>query len=410
MTDEIPSETPLIDIVVPNGGGRITISRVESIAGWLESEQGAWQGLMQHLSSGFSGNNPITSTISTINREHEMWFDSLRTLGQRVNGEPRRPMIEDFERDLVNRYASEFRKPLSNSLIFNHIRQLSTTSPAQAVAAIALVWHVSVLAGMQFLCLSGGLSLLLADEHGRDPQSWRNALVTVVEEARNKSVQLESQYRGIAQQFGDLTTQQGNFMQERQKEWQQYMERCEAQKRYIESVYNNDLATRAAVNYWQDREKSKKRDRIVALIATVALMITTLVAALFWPLITQKLGLPAPSPVSTDGKTLAPLTEVLQFLAGGRVLAIVLGIWCIRLCVRNYLAALHQGADAAERAVMVQTYLALLRDEEVAKNPEITKAMLPAMLTAIFRHASDGYVRDDGIPLATPALPGVPKT
>ena len=138
-------------------------------------------------------------------------------------------------------------------------------------------------------------------------------------------------------------------------------------------------------------------------------LLLTLVAAVFWPLLSQRFGLPTPAPVPTDGKALAPLTEILTFLAGGRVLALVLGIWCIRLCVRNYLAALHQGADAAERAVMVQTYLALLRDEEIAKNPELTKPMLPAMLQAIFRHASDGYVRDDAIPLTTPPLPGVVK-
>ena len=177
-------------------------------------------------------------------------------------------------------------------------------------------------------------------------------------------------------------------------------------KQNIETLYRNDMATRAAVTYWQDREQSKKRDRVLSLIATIVFMALTLGAAVFWPLMTQRFGLPTPAPIPTDGKTLSPLTEILQFLAGGRVLAVVLGIWCIRLCVRNYLAALHQGADAAERAVMVQTYLALLRDEEVAKNPELTKPMLPAMLQAIFRHASDGYVRDDAIPLTTPPLLG----
>jgi hypothetical protein len=409
MADETPKESPLIEIAVPNEGSRIAIFRVDDISRWVGNEQEAWQILIQQVSSKFSGNHPITSTISKINQDIEKWFQDLRVFSDRVAGEPSLPRIEELRQTLETRYSSEFRKPLSDSLIYQHLCRLSETAPSQAVGAIALVWHVPILNEMLFLSISGALSLLLADEHGKDPEGWRNALVSVIDDAHQKTVELESQFRGVAKQFNDLATKQGQFMADRLKEWQDHLAQCNTDKQKIESLYRNDLATRAAVTYWQDREQSKKRDRVLSLIATIVFMSLTLGAAVFWPLMTQRLGLPTPAPISTDGKTLAPLTEILQFLAGGRVLAVVLGIWCIRLCVRNYLAALHQGADAAERAVMVQTYLALLRDEEVAKNPELTKPMLPAMLQAIFRHASDGYVRDDAIPLTTPPLPGVGK-
>lgn len=409
MANETPKESPLIDIQVSNGGGRITIYRVEDIQAWVDAEEARWRELIQVSSTSFSGSNPITETIQKLRDHVETCFRGLREVGHRVAGEPSIPRIEEFRRYIEERYLAGYRKPLANSIAYQHLCRLSETAPAEAVGAIALIWHLPVSADMQFLSISGALSLLLADEHGADPQGWRNALVSVIDDAHQKTVELESQFRGVAKQFNDLATKQGQFMADRLKEWQDHLAQCNTDKQKIESLYRNDLATRAAVTYWQDREQSKKRDRVLSLIATIVFMSLTLGAAVFWPLMTQRLGLPTPAPMSTDGKTLAPLTEILQFLAGGRVLAVVLGIWCIRLCVRNYLAALHQGADAAERAVMVQTYLALLRDEEVAKNPELTKPMLPAMLQAIFRHASDGYVRDDAIPLTTPPLPGVGK-
>ena len=409
MADETPKESPLIDLFVPNGGGRITIYLVDGIPVWVNTEEETWQALINKTSSSFSGNSPITSTVTAINNEMRQVFDALRTRAHHVVGDPRPPLIDEFYRELERRYTLPYRKPLSNSVIYQHLCRLSETAPSQAVGAIALVWHVPISSEMLFLSISGALRLLLADEHGKDPEGWRNALVSVIDDAHQKTVELESQFRGVAKQFNDLATKQGQFMADRLKEWQGHLAQCNTDKQKIESLYRNDLATRAAVTYWQDRERSRKRDRVLSLIATIVFMSLTLGAAVFWPLMTQRLGLPTPAPISTDGKTLAPLTEILQFLAGGRVLAVVLGIWCIRLCVRNYLAALHQGADAAERAVMVQTYLALLRDEEVAKNPELTKPMLPAMLQAIFRHASDGYVRDDAIPLTTPPLPGVGK-
>ena len=47
MTAEIPSETPLIDLVVPNGGGRITIRKAKDILTGIDQEEEKWSKLYE---------------------------------------------------------------------------------------------------------------------------------------------------------------------------------------------------------------------------------------------------------------------------------------------------------------------------------------------------------------------------
>lgn len=95
--------------------------------------------------------------------------------------------------------------------------------------------------------------------------------------------------------------------------------------------------------------------------------------------------------------------------ADNHLLSIVLGagavatatalIWAGRVLVRIYLSEKHMWTDAEERSTIIQTYLALVKEGKI----EDTERQL--VLGPIFRHGSDGIVRDDGIPLIS--LPGL---
>ena len=71
----------------------------------------------------------------------------------------------------------------------------------------------------------------------------------------------------------------------------------------------------------------------------------------------------------------------------------VLGVWLARLIVRIFLSHLHLGTDAKERVTMIQTYLALLREEHGLKDDE-----RQLILQTLFRPSATGIVKDDGIP------------
>jgi hypothetical protein len=71
----------------------------------------------------------------------------------------------------------------------------------------------------------------------------------------------------------------------------------------------------------------------------------------------------------------------------------VLAIWALRIIVKLLLSNLHIANDAAERAVMTETYLSLMESDKL---PNVEDRQL--ILNALFRHSADGIVKDEGLP------------
>ncbi|HEX3365474.1 DUF6161 domain-containing protein [Phenylobacterium sp.] len=71
---------------------------------------------------------------------------------------------------------------------------------------------------------------------------------------------------------------------------------------------------------------------------------------------------------------------------------LTIAFWIGRLISRTYVSQAHLAIDAAERATMVQTYLALTNENK------ITDAERILVLAALFRSSEDGLVRDDAAP------------
>jgi len=67
--------------------------------------------------------------------------------------------------------------------------------------------------------------------------------------------------------------------------------------------------------------------------------------------------------------------------------------WGLRILVRLFLSAVHLQADADERVTMLQTYLALMKNGEGIQDDD--RAL---MIQTVFRPASSGIVKEDGIP------------
>ena len=87
------------------------------------------------------------------------------------------------------------------------------------------------------------------------------------------------------------------------------------------------------------------------------------------------------------------LNEITLRHIGLLTVAATMGVWLIRLLVRNYLSHVHLAHDAAERVAMMQTYLALI--EEGKLQDEGHRNLI---LQALFRPASSGIVKDDASP------------
>lgn len=70
-----------------------------------------------------------------------------------------------------------------------------------------------------------------------------------------------------------------------------------------------------------------------------------------------------------------------------------MAIWFLRFIARIILSSLHLRDDAAERVAMIKTFLAL-NESKVGLEPEDVRMAL----ASVFRPATSGLVKDDGVP------------
>lgn len=71
-------------------------------------------------------------------------------------------------------------------------------------------------------------------------------------------------------------------------------------------------------------------------------------------------------------------------------------LWGVRLCVKLLLSNIHLEADAREREVMIQTFMAMMRHKESREG--VTKEDLAVVLAPIFSPSTSGVIKDDGGP------------
>ena len=71
-------------------------------------------------------------------------------------------------------------------------------------------------------------------------------------------------------------------------------------------------------------------------------------------------------------------------------------LWGVRLCVKLLLSNIHLEADAREREVMIQTFMAMMRHKESREG--VTKEDIAVVLAPIFSPSTSGVIKDDGGP------------
>jgi hypothetical protein len=153
----------------------------------------------------------------------------------------------------------------------------------------------------------------------------------------------------------------------------------------VQRTFEEFMRLKAPVTYWRTKAiEHRDRARVAAVIGmtfTIGLMIYASLSGVH-----QLISL-----VETVGK------ETGQWQSGYVVLTIAasmltVAFWIGRLISRTYVSHSHLAIDAEERAVMVETYLSLTKDNLVSDAERIL------VLTSLFRASSDGLVKDDASP------------
>lgn len=156
------------------------------------------------------------------------------------------------------------------------------------------------------------------------------------------------------------------------------LEKHSAEMENLRKTFRESMTLRGPVEYWaakavrHELKASSLMRWVFGLMAGLGAILGGVAIWVFWTL--------------TDGKPDSWKVAVL-------VLVGVLGVWAIRLVVRMFLSHTHLAADAEERVTMVKTYLALLEGEKMPADEDRKLVLAP-----LFRPASDGMVKDEGMP------------
>jgi len=147
----------------------------------------------------------------------------------------------------------------------------------------------------------------------------------------------------------------------------------------IEKAYDQKLALQKPVKYWQAKEAYHRKRSV--LFGWVALSSGVLGAGGLGLLAYQYLG------------NLSSTENPKHWQIGLLVVAAFFAVWLVRVFVRLFFSNVHLATDAAERRMMILTYIAMSR-EGAQFGPEDKKLIVQH----IFRAASDGLVKDDAAP------------
>ena len=204
----------------------------------------------------------------------------------------------------------------------------------------------------------------------------------LLEEKKQTIEGLERNYSSVAEEIStQQAAQQGDFnelLTEIKDAHETALKEHEEKLESVRKSFKEAMALRAPVDYWRQKaEKHARKSLVLARwmfggMVALALAFLALTALVFSSLNSGK---------PDTWKIAAPI------LVG------VVAVWAVRLIVRMYLSQAHLATDAEERVTMVQTYLSLL---EEGKMPETGDRQL--VLTPLFRPATDGMVKEDGIP------------
>lgn len=167
----------------------------------------------------------------------------------------------------------------------------------------------------------------------------------------------------------------------RQAEFDQLKDAHEQAMEALRKTFREEMALRAPAEYWSNKRDGHLKWAWVSGALSFA-GIGGSALGLGWQIHELLNKTPAGS---------VPETWRLAVLA----LVGMFTVWALRLVVRMFLSHLHLLTDASERVVMVQTYLSLLEGEHLD-----SKEDRQLILQALFRPASDGIVKDEGVPFS----------
>jgi len=192
----------------------------------------------------------------------------------------------------------------------------------------------------------------------------------------------QSHENAASRQRSDFEKKETERFDHASGEWTRFVRRAEDELARLEKALQESLTLKAPAAYWEQKRLGHGRAALWWGLGTVGIGASML--GWIWYLVNEYFDNPPPGEADWRYFVIKRLPIVLLG---------ALGFWMLRIGVRVFLSHLHLRADAKERTVLAETYLALK-----AQNSDMTAADREIVLKQLLRHTPSGLNKDDAAP------------
>lgn len=397
MDNQIPEAAlipaaPLFTLDLAGNGGILAPASASDLSAWIETETNFWGWFFQLPNN---NSNPRTLVLNAITPLRQAASLVREALQKEPNGPEFKTRIEQAKNALGIAFINK-RLPHSSTPLGKNVAQRSNRDKLEAVSYVfALLATNEQFEMTNFSSWRGFLEGVIERFHvsSVSAHSVENMAQSLAElyanndralgEKQQSLGELQRQYQSLVIAITDTAKGQkldfNAFIDVNQGIYDAAMAEHKVAIGNLEKVFREKMTLRAPVEYWEDRQTHHaKRTRKTGILAfgSMALLAVGIGLLAHWTF----------SELKMDEKPAMWRTTVLVLLG-------VLGVWAVRLMIRIFLSHSHLEIDAAERVTMVKTYLSLLESDKLPSDDD-----RKLILQALFRPASDGIVKDEGLP------------
>lgn len=388
-----PPEPPLFSLDLGANGGVLAPTNVEELLGWLRSELNFWSWSQDerpghHKGALDAAMGPLQNAISQTEQAESY----------RAHGNPEASLTHVLAaRDQIGVAYREKGLPHSSSQLGARVHQLCSDRKF-ALAYLFTVLPSETSNGYMFDAKdigswAGFLSGLIdSAKLLGDVPSYMAAKSRAIDELHARAERLHGERRAtldeLHRDFAHAAKSISSALSTQEQQFNAQLEKIElshsdalgkhsGEMNSLRATFRESMTLRAPVEYWQSKAqthnaKAATLTKVIAASFGVTLLAVAMLLVYFPPF---------------DGGKPEPLKLSLT------ALVVLLGVWAIRLVVRMFLSHTHLATDAEERVTMVKTYLAFLEGEKLPSDDD-----RKLILSALFRPAADGLVKDEGLP------------
>jgi hypothetical protein len=379
---------PIFEMDLGDAGGRVSFATADVLFQWNVAERGKWAWVNQ-------GGSPMTDWILSFQNQFygrvEQFVQSWRQCAQRsadING-----ILSNLRNAFNEAYIQE--RILNSAdpkaeFIFKLREKRGDRIAAGAYAALLKApiqtggqSHPEFYEGMIEAFLFNREIDWTATGHQEVLNRLKNLYNAEIERQDGRFKEVEEKNRLLNSAFESALGEKNNLLQElhnkQSSDFTNLIEKHVKNLEAIEKTYDQKLSLQKPVKYWQTKEVYHRKRAINFGCVALASVVVAAVG----------LGLLA-------HEYLGKLTDVenpKHWQIGVMVIGAFFSVWLVRVFVRLFFSHVHLATDAAERRMMILTYLSMSR-EGAQFGPDDKKLIVQH----IFRAASDGLVKDDAAP------------